>query len=133
MPPRFRQLTFQLIAIGLAILAFPQLTRAAGDPAYGKLLYFECSGCHALGTNKTGPKLCGLIGRPAASIADFAYSDAMRASGLVWDEKTLDEYLAAPFKKVPETRMEYFGFPDAEDRFEMIEHLKVITDPSKCG
>lgn len=128
-----RQMICALITIGLVMGHLINPSQAAvANPEFGRLLYTECEGCHAVGRNMVGPKLCGLIGRPAASIADFGYSEAMRGSGLVWDAKTLDEYLAAPLEKVPEARMEYAGFPDPADRFELIEYLKVLTDPRKC-
>lgn len=52
-----------------------------------------------------GPNLHGLFGRKAGSVQGFAYSEAMKASGIVWDAKTLDRYLAAPTATVPGTRM----------------------------
>ncbi len=127
-------------ALAIAVSTLPLFTlpmsttvwAAAANPVFGKALYTECEGCHAVARNKVGPKLCGLIGRKAASVTGYVYSEAMSASGLVWNDKTLDEYLASPLDKVPESKMEYAGFPDPADRFELIEYLKVITDPSKC-
>jgi cytochrome c len=107
---------------------------AKGDPVRGKELYKQCSGCHQLQANSTGPKHCGLIGRPAASVLDFEYSQAMRDSGLVWNPTTLDEFLTSPISYVPGTMMGFAGFPDAADRADVIAYLQQANnDPSVCG
>jgi len=44
-----------------------------------------------------GPNLTGIFGRPAGTIPGFRYSDALKRAaqqGLVWDERTLDRWLA---------------------------------------
>lgn len=90
-----------LAAFGALALATPAL----GD---GAELFNRCKACHALtatdGTEvvkggKTGPNLGGIIGRPVASVADYKYGDsilAVGASGKVWDEAALAEYVADP-------------------------------------
>jgi cytochrome c len=74
-----------------------------------------------------GPHLQGLFGRKAGTIegAHF-YSDALKESGIVWDEATLDSYLAAPTKAVPGTTM-MIGVPDAQQRADLIAYLKEAT------
>ena len=57
------------------------------------------------GKSGLGPNLVGVVGRTAGTLAGFNYSPALKASKLKWDEKALDEYLAAPTKKVPGSRM----------------------------
>ena len=73
--------------------------------------------------NRTGPKHCGLIGRPAGALPDFTYSNAMRASGLVWDRETLDRFLADPLGTVPGTFMGYSGIDDPGERADLIAFL----------
>jgi cytochrome c len=97
---------------------------AAGDPAAGEAVYSRCLGCHALEYNRTGPKHCGVFGRRAGSVPGYAYSQAMRKSGLVWDERTLERFLAEPLKTVPGTTMTYAGVPEAKDRADLIAFLK---------
>lgn len=76
---------------------------------------------------------CGLFGRKAGSVPGFAYSEAMRASGLVWDEQTLDEFLSAPFIVLPGTIMGFPGFSQEVDRADVIAYLKqVSSDPKQC-
>jgi cytochrome c len=43
------------------------------------------------GRNGVGPNLNGVFGRQAGSVSGFNYSPAMKASGLKWDDKTLNE------------------------------------------
>ena len=96
---------------------------AASDPAAGEAVYSRCQGCHALEYNRTGPKHCGLLGRRAGSVSGFEYSPAMKQSGIVWNAKTLDRFLANPTKAVPGTTMTYAGVPDAKDRANLIAYL----------
>jgi cytochrome c len=97
---------------------------AAGDPVAGEAVYSRCAGCHSLEVNRTGPKHCDLVGRRAGSVAGFdAYSPAMKKSGLVWNEKALDSFLADPLKTVPGTTMTYAGVPDPKERSDLIAYL----------
>ena len=73
-----------------------------------------------------GPSLFGVFGTKAGEVAGFNFSPAMKASGLTWDEATLDEYLAGPMKKVPGTKMTYAGQADAAKRKELIEYIKSL-------
>ena len=95
-------------------------TPAAAPPAFN-----ACKACHTVnkgGRNGIGTNLNGVVGRPAASVAGFNYSPAMKASKLRWDARTLDEYLAGPTKKVPGTRMP-IATPDAAKRAAIIAYL----------
>lgn len=109
-------------AVALLATATPTTaqTPAAAPPAFN-----ACKACHTVnkgGRNGIGPNLNGVVGRPAASVAGFNYSPAMKASKLRWDAKTLDAYLAAPAKKVPGTRMP-IATPDAAKRAAIIAYL----------
>ena len=68
-----------------------------------------------------------LFGRRAGSVQGFAYSDAMRNSGIVWSETTLDQFLTNPQAYVPGTRMTFTGLPDAQERADVIAYLKEAT------
>lgn len=104
-----------------------------GDPTNGEALYGRCLACHALDRNRTGPKHCGLFGRRAGSLPDFDYSAAMRRSTIVWNEKTLDRFLADPLKTVPGTAMGYAGITDPKERADLIAWLKqASSSPVRC-
>jgi cytochrome c len=87
--------------------------------------FAQCMSCHTVepGKNTIGPSLHGIVGRPAASVAGYAYSPALKASGLTWDEATLDKWLEAPAKLVPGTKMVFFGMPDPAKRKQLIDWL----------
>ena len=76
--------------------------------------------------NLVGPNLHGLFGRKAGS-ADYQYSDAMKKSGIVWDETTLAEYLKDPKGKVPGTKMTYIGLRQEQQQQDMIAFLEKAT------
>ena len=117
-----------ILAIGLALVAGSAL--AEGDEARGERLFNQqCKACHTLdkgGHNTVGPNLHGLFGRKAGS-AEYQYSDAMKKSGIVWDDKTLAEYLKDPKAKVPATKMTYIGLRQEQQREDVIAFLKKAT------
>ena len=104
--------------IGLAsliagfLLLGSQAALAEGDAARGEKIYKKCKACHSLeaGKKKVGPSLAGLFGRTAGTVEGFKYSTAMKDSGIVWDEETLDGFLTKPKDVVPKTRMAFPGF-----------------------
>lgn len=105
---------------------------AAPDAARGEQIYVRCEACHALAYDRVGPRHCGLIGRTAGSVPGFAYSAAMKNSHIVWNEKTLDRFLASPLKMIPGTAMTYDGVPDAKDRADLIAYLKGAAQTPEC-
>jgi cytochrome c len=118
-----------LAGLAAAVASGEALTRspAVDDAARGGEIYERCAACHSLDRNRTGPKHCGLLGRRAGSLPDFEYSPAMRASGIVWSEPTLDRFLAAPTAVVPGTYMGYAGIDDARERTDLIAYLKAAN------
>lgn len=104
----------------------------AGDYARGAIIYERCAACHALETDRTGPRHCGLIGRRAGSVADFAYSPAMRESKIVWTEANLDRFLKSPLATVPGTAMGYDGIKDDRERHDLIAYLRDAARGPKC-
>src|SRR5690606_8096751 len=74
-----------------------------GDARRGEEIYGRCLACHALAYNRTGPRHCGLLGRRAGSVPGYSYSQAMKQSGIIWNEQTLDVFLKNPMAAVPGT------------------------------
>jgi cytochrome c len=98
----------------------------------GEDVYARCAACHAIDANRTGPQHCGLFGRRAGTAPGFdGYSKAMRASGIVWDEHSLNVFLQDPIKAVPGTAMGYAGVKDDKERAELIAWLREATRPGK--
>jgi cytochrome c len=104
---------------------------ASADLERGRLLSFACAACHTFGAGQkpiVGPNLHGVFGRPAASIADFGYSPALRASRLVWTPRALEGWLADPATFVTGTTMTFSGYRSDEDRRDLIAYLLHATD-----
>jgi cytochrome c len=70
--------------------------------------------------------------RPAGKVPDFTYSGAMESSGLVWDEKTLDDFLTMPLSYLSGTNMGYAGLFDEKDRADLIGYLKNLTNDAEA-
>jgi cytochrome c len=95
----------------------------AQDVETGRQIFAACAPCHAPDQNGVGPKLGGVLNRPAGSVEGFRYSRAMKNSGIVWDEKSLDTYLAEPQRLVPGNLMPFSGIADAGKRSDLIAYL----------
>lgn len=120
----------RLALIAAAAAALPVLALGA-DAANGKTIFDQrCAICHAVtaapGGPVVGPSMVGIVGRKAATVPGFAmYSPALKASGLTWNTKTLDEFLAMPMTKVPGTTMP-MPVPDAKERGDVIAYLGTL-------
>lgn len=102
---------------------------AAGDPKKGEQLFARCASCHAVGKYASagfGPQLNGIVGRRAAATRDYKYSEAMKKSGLVWDEKTLAAFLRAPHDVVPGTNMRFWGIKDEQQVADLLSYLRTL-------
>jgi cytochrome c len=90
----------------------------------------KCKICHSLdkgGPNRVGPNLFGVFGRKAAVVAGFAYSDAMKNSGIVWDDDTLAKFLRDPQGSLPGNRMSFPGVKDEATLHALLQSLKQAT------
>lgn len=103
-----------------------KLASLTGDAVHGKQIFMQCQACHSIeaGKNMIGPSLAGVVGRPAGSIAGFAYSNANKTSGITWSAEKLFQYLEKPQRVVPGTKMTFPGLPKAQDRADVIAYLK---------
>jgi hypothetical protein len=72
-------------------------------------------------------------GGAAGTVPGFAYSAAMIRSKIVWNETTLDRFLASPLAVVPGTAMGYAGIADGKERADLIAYLKQANASPLCA
>jgi cytochrome c len=116
------------VRFGIAALLSANIACAAeaASAERGKDFFLDtCSMCHTAGPvqgGNQGPALDGVIGRKAATLPGFAYSEALKASGKIWNPAALDAFLANPPGFVPGTKMP-INVADAQDRADLIAFL----------
>ncbi len=119
----------KVFLVSLFCLAASPLLAADLEPPSlerGEELWGKCRACHSLepnGRNLVGPRLHGMFGRRAGSVADYRYSEAMKNSGVIWSDANLDAYLAATQDFMPGNKM-YGGLAIAQDRADLLFWLK---------
>ena len=115
-----------IVAIAFGVVLVPVGPVLAADINAGEKVFKKCKACHYADRekHKTGPHLVNLIGRTAGSLEDYKkYSKAMKASGIVWDEETLTDYLRAPKKYIKGTKMAFVGLKKDADIENVIAYL----------
>jgi cytochrome c len=111
------------VAVLATVVAFQAAPAVGGDPAQGERLFRQCAACHLVDqaqSRPTGPHLVGLFGREAGALDDFNYSPAMSDSDIVWDEETIDAYIADPRGYIPGNRMAFAGVRNPQHRLDII-------------
>lgn len=101
---------------------------AAGDPAAGqKVFASHCAVCHAtaLGENKVGPSLAGVVGSKSATVPGYDFSPAMKEANVTWDDANLDKYLTNPTGFIHGTKM-FVNLPNEADRQNVIAYLNTL-------
>lgn len=123
---------FRRALVVAAAIVVPALCAAGPKPDVekGKATFNTmCGVCHsvqATGGPKEGPNLLGVVGRKAASEPEFArYSAALKASGITWKKKSLDQFLLNPMAKVPGTIMPML-IPDDKTRADVVAYLATL-------
>lgn len=105
-------------------------TSIEGDPVAGKKVFNKCKVCHLLeedGINRIGPNLFGIIGRTSGTLQNFTYSRAMRNAGIVWDQKSLSQYLIKPKSFIPGTKMAFRGLDTTEEINNVVAYITEQT------
>lgn len=108
---------------------------ADGNLARGQSAFGACASCHSLEPDKnlTGPSLAGLWSRRAGGLSSFTrYSDALKSSGVVWNDKTLDEWLGDPQRLIPGNQMTFPGVKKSQNRADLLAFLKDATQPGRA-
>jgi cytochrome c len=116
-----------MIAAVAAMLATS--AAAAGNVSNGETVFGRCQVCHSnakAAPNKMGPNLFGVVGRKAGTYPGFAYSAAMKNSGIVWSNAKLDAYIASPSTVVPGNMMAFSGVSNAAQRADLIAYLDTL-------
>ena len=103
-----------------------QFASFTGDATAGETGFAVCKTCHAPDVNKIGPKLGGIVGRAAGTVADYNYTPANKNSGITWTPEKLFQYLENPQRVVPGTKMAFAGIPDPQKRADVIAYLGTL-------
>jgi len=115
-------------ATDVATLSGAKYADFKGDAAAGEKVGIACKTCHAFeaGKNMVGPSLWAIQGRTAGSVPGYSYSAANKGSGIVWNNEKLFQYLEAPQRVIPGTKMTYTGIKDPQQRADMIAYLDTL-------
>jgi len=106
---------------------------AEGDPERGKRAFLSCVTCHSAEPklHKTGPSLANIFGKKAGTIESFSrYSEALKNSAIVWNDKTLDSWMRDPQSLIPDTLMQIRGLDKATERQDIVAYLKQLASGS---
>jgi cytochrome c len=121
-------------ATALAVLAslaiISQGFAADGNPTRGERVFGACAACHSLqpDQNMTGPSLANLWNRKAGSLPSFnRYSSALTSANIVWNDKTLDDWIKDPQHLVPHNEMTFAGIAEPQPRADLLAFLKEAT------
>lgn len=95
-----------------------------GDALRGKDIFERrCTGCHAMEQNREGPRLRDVFGRTSGAVPGFDYSPVLTKAHIVWNEATLEQWLADPDALVPGNNME-FQVAKPQERRDLIRFLQ---------
>lgn len=113
------------------LVAATACAAAEGNPERGAKVFQACMACHSLekGQHMTGPSLAGIWGRKAGTTEGFRrYSDALKRSGVVWDERSMDAWLRDPAAFVPGNWMVFQGIKEGQHRNDLIAFLQSASE-----
>jgi len=104
---------------------------ASTSVAEGAKVFKKCAACHSInegGSNKIGPALWGVLGRPAGSVPDYKYSKAMAAYGKNWSFEEMNGFLIKPKVWIKGTKMSFAGLKNAKERAAVILYMNENTN-----
>ena len=126
---------FRKFTVTLALLAGSTLAAsttgayAAGDAKAGADVFKCCAVCHTSekgGGDGLGPNLFGVYGRKVASRPGFAYSAALKKTGLVWNDANLTKWVAGPQRVAPGTKMTFAGLSSKKQQADVVAYLATL-------
>lgn len=129
-PPAGARVAQRLMGPGPNLMAGMPARLTPDAARGGRLFSQQCQSCHSLDAatgGGIGPSLAGVVGRTAGRAPGFAYSTAMRDSGLTWSAQYLDAFIAAPSDYVPGTAMMAPPVRDRQDRTDIVAHLATTS------
>lgn len=103
---------------------------ASADAAKGEKVFAKCSSCHSIasgGANGIGPNLYGVMGKPHASVAGFAYSDSLKSKSGPWTFEEMNKWLTSPKAYADGTKMTFAGLAKPEDRANVMAYMNSQT------
>lgn len=115
-----------VVVLGIFMSLSGRAAEPATDPARGELLFQTCAACHSVLGDGIGPDLTGIYGSKAAARPGFAYSAAMKESGIVWNETTLRAFIEDPQATVKGTAMLFPGYKAPADVAAVLAYLKTL-------
>ena len=118
-----------VLLLVLSLWLLPR-SAASADADAGKTVFNRCKICHTVeagGRNAVGPNLHGVFGRKAGSADNFTFSEAMKNTGIVWDDDTMTKYLRSPREVVPEGKMAFPGIKNDEEMANLLAYLHQAT------
>ncbi|MEQ1653834.1 MAG: c-type cytochrome [Hyphomicrobium sp.] len=130
-------LTLAALTLSASAIFASQLAAQSAEPAMDKATAASADGgeeafnnacrtCHSVkpGDNRLGPSLAGIVGKKAGGEAGYAYSPSLKGSGVTFDAKTLDAFIASPDSVVAGNNMKpYTGISDAAVRAKIVAFL----------
>lgn len=122
-----------LSCLACAVAPLAHAASDIGNTERGAQVFRLCAACHSLrpGEHLTGPSLAHIWKRKAGSVEGFRrYSDAIRQSGVTWDQATLDGWLSDPAAFIPGTTMTFPGVKQSQPRQDLIAYLKAVAEGS---
>jgi len=116
------------VGMGQPLPGWAQHYGQAEQVAGRQIFNNHCVACHVLkqGERGFGPSLFGVLNRPAGSLSGFTYSDALKKSGLVWNEDNLQKWIANNAALVPNTLMPHVSISDPAEQIYVVAFLRTL-------